>query len=269
MSDEYRQTDDDALLSALIDEELAPGEVARLRARLAEDSALAARYEALRRTDRKLRRAFASAADEPVPEDVLRLLREDRDREGRSAPVGAAKIVPLPALRQLYRPPVALAAGIALFFLGFVLAEVLLPLSTPESGMTLADAAGVVHRDSPLHRVLESVPSSETLRLDGDFSATPRLTFKRADGNYCRLVEVSGESGVNNTLACREDGAWRLRLAAFSEGVPVSGDGYRPAAAARSPIVDRAIDGMIEGAPLGSEAEAELLGRNWSVNQSP
>lgn len=270
MADEHRQyPDDDALLSALIDGELSPGEAARLRARIAADESLAARYEALREADGRVRRAFAPVDAEPIPERVRQLLREDEEIEER-----AAKVVPLRGLRRFYRPPVALAAGVAFFFLGFGLARILPPLSpgTPTApGPVFVDTAGALERGSPLYRVLENVPSSETASLEGGLSATPRLTFRRAGGGFCRLVDVAGKDGVSSALACRADGAWQLQLATFADRPPTAGDGYRPAAGERSPAVDRAIDGLIEGAPLGSEAEAELLEDDWpdAATQSP
>lgn len=262
MSDERRQYSDDALLSALIDDELPPERAAELRARLAEEPALAARYEALRRADRRVRRAFASADPGPLPEAVLRLLR---DAGERPAPARSAKkTVSLPAPRRFRPPPAALAAGIALFFLGFVLARVLLPQqpATPP-GLALADAAGVVDEASPLYRVLENAPSSETVRLSGGLAATPRLTFERKGGGYCRLLDVAGASGANSALACRAGDTWRLRLATFAGGALASDNGYRLASSGRSPAVDRMIDDLIEGAPLGAEAEADLLRSGW------
>lgn len=264
MSDE-RQHPDDAILSALIDDELPPEQAARLRARFAEDPVLAARYEALRRADGRVRRAFASADAGPMPEGVLRLLRDHEEQDERPAAARSTKVVPLPGLYRFYRPPVALAAGIALFFLGFVLARVLLPQAATAPELALADAAGVVSEASPLYRVLENLPSSETTRLPGALSATPRLTFEHVDGGYCRLVDVAGARDVSRTLACRTDGAWRLQLATFADAKPVPGDGYRLASGDRSAAIDRAIDDLIEGAPLGAEAEAELLRSGWSA----
>lgn len=264
MSDERRQHPDDAILSALIDDELPPEEATRLRARIAEDPELAARYETLRRADGEVRRAFASVDTGPVPERVLRLLRDDGEGGDRAAAARTAKVVPLRGLRRFYRPPAALAAGIALFFLGFALARVMLPETATAPGSVFVDAAGVLDGASPLYRVLEDVPSGETAPLEGGISATPRLTFKRSGGGYCRLVDVAGAGGASSALACRTEDAWRLRLAAFADGTPVAGDGYRPASDARSPAVDRAIDGLIEGAPLDAKTEAKLLQNDWS-----
>lgn len=263
MSDEHRQQPDDAELSALIDDELLPERAAALRARLAGEPVLAARYEALRRADSRVRRAFASAGSDPMPEGVLRLLR---DHGERSRP--PEKVVPLSVPRRFYRPPVALAAGVALFFLGFVLARVLLPQAGTTPEFALADAAGVVAASSPLYRVLETVPSSQTARLGDGVSATPRLTFRRTGGGYCRLLDLAGPRGAGSTVACRADDAWHLRLATFGEGGPVPGDGYRLASSDRSPAVDRVIDDLIAGAPLGVEAEANLLKSGWSENSS-
>jgi hypothetical protein len=84
------------------------------------------------------------------------------------------------------------------------------------------------------------------------------------DGDPCRRVDLTGADGSIEALACRRAGAWRLELIAFGPAaVPTPDGAYRPASGEARSRIDDAIGALIEGSPLGLEAERELISRGW------
>lgn len=247
---------DDETLSAFLDGALPQAEERRLRARLAAEPELNRRLEALRRADAAVRDAYAPIVDEPLPESVVRVLGGNVIRLGRRSPV-------------LFRLPVAIAAGIALAA-GVLSTYVLLPRPGSVSALDLLASGGTVHRGTALYGVLETRTSAESTTVGRDLSAVPRLTFRNSAGEYCRQVDVAGQHGAAQAVACRGDGAWRLEVASFAAAEPRRGAGaYRPASAADDPVIVSAIDAMIAGAPLGREEERKLIANGWPASSSP
>jgi anti-sigma factor RsiW len=85
--------DDDAALSALLDDALPPEEAERLRARLAAEPALLARFEAIQLADTGVREAYAGVADEPLPQRVLDLLDAAETASGDDTDGGTLSII--------------------------------------------------------------------------------------------------------------------------------------------------------------------------------
>jgi hypothetical protein len=250
MTDREPWMEDDAELSALIDDELDPERAARLRGRLADEPALARRLEELARVDESVRRAYAGIADEPVPERILALV-------GSRPDAGAA----VHDRRRWSRTAALATAGLALAA-GFALAFVVLPRTEPAGPFASVGERGAVDVRSPLHDALERAPSGESRSLADGWSATPRLTFASVDGSPCRRIDVAGPGGAMPALACRREGAWHVELVAFEAGGEAAEDVYRPAGTARSAI-DHAIDGRIASEPMDREAERAWMARGW------
>jgi hypothetical protein len=104
---------------------------------------------------------------------------------------------------------------------------------------------------------LLQAPSGTATVLDSGTTATPVLTFVTETGQYCREVALHARGGASRTLACRDDGEWRLRLVEF---LPASTDGYATASAADSPVT-AAVRRLMRGAPLDAAEEAALMAR--------
>ncbi len=277
MSDQERTTRDDEALSALLDGELPEDEAERLRQRLAREPALAARLEALEHADARVRGAYEGLVDEPVPQSVLDLLQPadgaEPSRHGDAAvahpePEAGTRTADVVELRPRAREPrrwfsvpAAAAAGIALV-VGVLVGSLMGPGDSAPRTSTLVAGAGVVEPGTPLHDALQSAPSAETRELGADLSATPALTFRAQNGDYCRQVDLTSAAGRTETLACRRAGRWRVEVASFVPQ-PAEADGgvYRPAAG-DSPV-RAAVDSMIEGAPLDADTEQSLIASGW------
>lgn len=245
---------DDEALSALLDGALSREEAAALRRRLSAEPALALRLEELRRVDEVVRGAYASAVEEPTPRHIVDLVR------------GEARGIPPQARAwsgaRRFATPVAAVAGLAA---GFVIAFLALRGAEPPGPPGLVADGGAVEERSPLHDVLETLPSGETRDLGNAWSATPRLTFRSTEGLACRRVDLAGAGGSVDAVACRRGGVWRAELIGYAPRPKAASDGlYHPATGGTPSRVDDAINSMMRGEPLGREDERDWIRRGWS-----
>lgn len=255
---------DDEALSALLDGELSDEQAERLGRRLEQEPALAARLAELERADERVRRAYTGVAEQPLPPRISGLLGKAAvARAADSSGAHTGNVVRFPG-RSEWRTfvlPAAAAAGVALV-VGLLIGIAVAPGPAAPDGAGLLAGTGAIEPGTPLHEVLETVPSAGTREL-GDASATPRLTFRTENGSYCRQVDLSGARGGAQTLACRRSGEWRLEVVAFTAPAEPGEGLYRTATGAASPVA-HTIESSIEGAPLAPEAEQALIAREWT-----
>ena len=229
----------DEELSRFIDGELAEDEAVAVRNAIAADAGLAARLERLRAADRFFAGAISKINDHPLPEAAATLLNEGASTHA------VATLRQRPAVSN-WRFPVALAAS---FAVGSFCAAALLPGLTEQRA---ALAAGPVASKSHLADALGSLPSGASL-FAGKAEVTPILSFRTADGSFCREFRwEDGTAGVHG-VACRTDGLWTVRVAAAQ---PTT-DGYRPAST--SPAVDSFVESVMTGDPLSVDEERAFL----------
>jgi hypothetical protein len=264
VSHESFPTADDQVLSAYLDGELSAEETAALEARLRREPPLARRLQTLRGTDEALRSAYGPIAGEPLPESILALLEQSPDTPEHAA---AGTVVDLRrrSTRRAFTIPAAIAASIALLA-GFLLGTlVTTPPPEPGSPLALVPRDGNVEASTTLHELLHSLPSGASREVMEGHSAMPRLTFLTADGTPCRQLDVASADATTEMLACRRGERWRIELVALGPPPPAPADGiYRPASGPPSEAMDNAVDLLIEGPPLGAEAEHDLIERGWA-----
>ncbi|HUF74558.1 MAG TPA: hypothetical protein VMR74_16875 [Gammaproteobacteria bacterium] len=269
MTDRYedRFANDDERLSALIDGELDSAEAAELAKRLAAEPALARRLSTLHQADRALREAYGPIVREPVGGELAALLERhgaavDATADGTDS---AANVVPLRRRggAPRFRIPASIAAGLALaigVWLGVSLGV--------RDGLTdterLLASGALIGTDRELYEVIESMPSGETATLAGNLSATPRLTFRTADGGFCREIALSSESRQMTVVGCRESGGWMPEaVIQFSGITDASGNnGFVPASGPTTEL-DAFVSALMSGVPLGAAAEREAIAAGW------
>lgn len=279
------------LLSAYLDDELDDEDRRRVEAALASSPGLRSELEELRAADEAVRHAMDAAfADRPIPEALQALLSEGtsagRDRQRPGAPAAvlhrwlAVLSRPGAGVMAMARPALAAAALLLIGVAIGVLLNSRFNLGPGEEGrgdgVRLAlDAA----EDSMMLAVaLERVPSGARHRLDASGKAwvEPVMTFRSTRGAWCREFRLAADEGTGTTrqvgIACRETAqrpAWRLvalapveKTAALVRETPPGA--FRPAA---DPSLPAALGGqltkMIEGRPLDSMRERELIARGW------
>jgi len=258
---------DDERLSALIDGELDAAETAAVEARLAAEPALARRLAALRHANTMLRGAYGSVAEEPLPAELTVLLQADaaaRPEAGDASGAGAS-VVPFgrPIRAPQFWVPSSIAAGIALA-IGVWFGTALGPRDDlTDTGRLLASGASI-DPGRELYEVIESMPSGETAALAGGLSATPRLTFRAADGGFCREVALSSPSRQTTIVGCRDNGAWIPEAVIQVSGTAgASADnGFVPAAGPAAEL-DAIVGALMAGVPLSAAAEREAIAAGW------
>jgi hypothetical protein len=256
-------TSDDVILSAYLDEELSSDDTGRLKDRLARDPVLARRLEEMRSADVAVRKVFAAANAQPVPQNVLDLLTNQGAGSSQvQSEEGNVVTFPARGMRRYFQAPVAIAASVALAA-GFLAGDIVRRTLDGDVRIGPSLYAGTIPQTSELHDFLESGLSGAPQVLPSGVGAKLLLTFENRDSDWCRQLQLAAETGSVQALACRRNGSWQMDALAYD--APASpGSNYQAAATESSPALDAAIDEQIgSGEPLGSEAESLLISNGW------
>lgn len=254
--DKTTKLTDDQLLSAYIDNELAPEQADAITERLATEPQLMQRLEAMRGNDDAVREAFRQVDETPMPASVIAAVERSRQESSTDNVIQ----MPFRGVRRFFEMPVAIAASVALVA-GFIGASLFRPVGpSPDAGYVLA--AGDVPADSALFELLESTPGGVNIDLAGD-SAKVLLTFEDVNGDWCRQLRVAGADRSVHGIACRRASSWQLETVSLGDaGTP---DGQFATAGAETPdAIESAVDALIgDGIPLESEEENALISGAW------
>ncbi len=255
----------DETLMALADGELHGDEAAALRAHIARDADLAARYGLFVET------RLLAQDPSPAPasrEDPLAAMIRARDRveaasaprprlgviEGGAGPIARHETRPRPR-NVLWRLP---AAAAVVFALGGITGFLLSPGGpSPTAGIAVMPAAQAA-LDGALSRVASGQEAAWTGRgLAGRILIVS--THRLADGTPCREFQI-GTDGRDTIVgaSCRRDGQWRTEMALTAAA---SGSGYTPASGGAA--VDEHLAQRGSAGPLTPDEESALLARGW------
>jgi hypothetical protein len=245
---------------AYVDGELDADARRAFESALAGDPVLAQRVRAQQAVRDRLRAAFASDLDEPVPERLSAALR----RPAVPAANGA-KVADLDAARQARatrrRTPAdwrwpewgALAASLVLGLLGGRLAW------TDDAPFGAGAGSALVARGAladALTTQLASAPRAGAAVRVG-------VSFVDRDGAYCRSFVMDSRAAMAG-LACRVGAQWQLQLLAPAAGASNAASGaYRTASAELPAVLLNAIDARISGAALDAAGERDAARRGW------
>jgi hypothetical protein len=233
----------DETFFAWLDGELDPSEAARVEAEVAADPHLAAMAAEHRAMQSRLRGAFDTLLDAPVPEAMLAAIRN---------PPRADVIDLAEAKRrreQRYWRPVAQWGSIAATLVIGVLVGTALPHQR-ESGPVDVQG-GKLYAAASLRRALDTQLASAPA---GDVRVG--LTFRDHAGAICRSFTDTSSSG----LACRENGRWQLRgLFAAPQGQSTD---YRMAAG-MDPALASLVDSTMSGEPFDAAQEQAARQHRW------
>ncbi len=227
----------DEQLIAYLDGELDEAGMATIDAALGADPALVDRLEAHAALADRVRAAYGPVVDEPMPAGLTGLIRPEPAPE-------ASKVVDL-AARRIARPryewwgaiAATLVVGVMLF------GRELSPADPVGAGMAArGDLARALTVQASSHR---------------GGGVEIGLTFRDRDGRYCRTFAVDQMSG----LACRENKAWKVEVAARQPAAPKSE--YRQAASATATPVLNRVDELIAGEALDAAQEKKALASGW------
>jgi hypothetical protein len=243
---------DDETLAAYVDGELDPATRALVETAVETDADVATRLKAQQDLKALLTGHYGRIADEPLPPRLLETIQvgapasaEVVDLAARRRPTAKAELTkPLPRLP-------AWAGMAACLVVGLALGRLALPPSVGLSG----EAGQTLVASGPLARALNDQTAAETsgpIRIG--------LSFRDHGGAYCRTFQPNGREGLAG-LACRDAGAWRLRVA--SPIATETAAAYRTAGSETPPAVLSAVDALIEGSPLDAQGERKAITDRW------
>ena len=249
-------------LMAYADGELDAAGRAEVEAALAADPALAERIEAHRALRARLSAAFARVLEEPASDRLMALLGVSppegapaevvslADVRARREEAASRKAVPAPASRRWMQA----GAIAATLIVGVLVGRAILP-AAPAGPMIVSKGATLVAQGElaqSLSRQLASQPQEVAVVRVG-------LSFKATDGHYCRTFAPAKGRGLAG-VACRDAGAWTVRMATEAEAP--AGD-YRQAASGAPASVMAAVQDLIDGQPLDAAGEARARDAGW------
>jgi hypothetical protein len=243
---------DEHLLLAYADGQLEGKELARVEAAVRKHPALQRRVALYKATAcSSLQPHYADILTRPVPQRLLTAV----ERGGPVRPAPAAVPARTTWRNWLSRghcdwlnaAAYAAPAGVALAFVFAV-------------GTTRP-------QPDPFRIVMEATQSGTTVAFassDGVRSLTPVLTFRTADGRYCRRYDLERAAGASTAgIACRDDtGIWRIVLEEDTvlrkppEGMTTAGSGDAVA-------LDAKLAEMMSSDALGREDEDAALRSGW------
>ncbi|HXS05654.1 MAG TPA: hypothetical protein VN723_02605 [Rhizomicrobium sp.] len=223
------------MLNAFIDGELAPKDMERIAALLAERPDL----DQWVRRQEEMRVGMKDAFS-----DLLSAAPPDRL-------VAAAKTAPLSwrwRIKRFTTERVLASAG-AMLALGLVIGVALQPPSE------IVTRGGQVMAQGALATAL-----NDRLASDGYAGAGARIgiSFRNRDGRDCRTFEAGAQSG----LACHGDKGWAIALLIARPNAESSG-AYRMAGSEMPDALRAAVTASIAGEPFDAAAEKEARDRGW------
>ena len=257
---------------------LSPDQLAALRVALARNPELQERYESFRFTRSPLASSFDAVLSAPVPERLLRTVRESSSPGARRS---AARRKWTPSWTQgrtgrgaslawlgdvLRAPAFSPAAGIAVLAVSVAAGWL---LHTAAGDGASSDARAFV-ASAPVQRALELTPSGVKVHVARGVRLEPRLTFATEDKLWCRQYTLSyGEAKEAGGVACRNgDGVWRLVIETGLTAPPPP-PSNSPHLAGAPPLSDheRILDSvrsqLKDGDVLGREEEEERIAEHW------
>lgn len=269
----------DELLMSYADGELTGEDHARVAAYLAQSAEGAQRLAVFAATGKKLSGLFDQPMQEPVPP---RLIAAVMGGGGRAAEVRlpGADIIRLDARRRiqpvLERSNWMLAAACVTLVLAGAGAVSLFNQQRlgPEVDFAVVRTTdGKIIASEQLARALEATPTGAIAVSDIDGSASSIksvFTFATASKDFCRQYVIErAEAPYFGGVACREGkDQWRVEAHAALATKQSGSNAIRPAGKAVSEEIDAAVDRLISGDVLSTDAEARLLHNGW-VEQAP
>ena len=226
---------DDETLSAFMDGELPPADMAKVRAALMDDEELAGRLAVLSQVDTLVKAQSRQADERPLPAAVLAMLAAD-------APKQSAQIIQGPW--QRWRQPLALAASVAVVASAALIYLNRAPAELPALGDYVAS--------------LDTVASGTAVTID-DATWLGRFSFRNRQNQLCRQYQLTSADQHSENVACRVAGEWSL---VATLNLPVqAADEFQPASADGN--LDQLLDGLMQGPALDLATEASLISQDW------
>ncbi len=261
----------DETLMLYADGLLAPAEGKRVERILAQSPYLRGRLQVYRATGTNLAGVFDEHMNAPIPAGLRDLLSEAKPAESVNFPrrsQSPRRHFPLALQSPAKWKIPALAASMAIVVgigIGWMLGA-----ETADRDMMPGNLLQIhgnrLIAQGPLHTALEELPSGNkrAVLVEGkQFQLGLKMTFRNEAGDYCREYELASTSPPRYAgLACRIGGQWTVKMQALVPSSPSASEQTIPAGS-RDFGMDAVIGAVMDGDPLGLEAEVRLLNKGW------
>lgn len=249
---------DDNTLSAWLDGELPRSEARSVEQAIAENPAMQQRIDVLLHNEQAIKAHFRQMTEErSVPKEILALLDNQGDQTGSW----------LSRLRDGFfalnpQPGLATAAIALAVVAGFLAAQFVLDQPgtiSPKVGLVVIDS---VHDWYPL---LEKTPSGQLYELAGRQVGQVALSYRSADGLFCRQFQVHDAAAANAiaAVACRDSGGWKVELAQRVQSISADSGHFHAANGDALSAVDAFIMQHSDGTVLVGASEAAIMREGW------
>lgn len=166
------------LISQSLDGQLSPEQDAAFKKRLLQEPELNREYQNLKANDDKLKKAFATIDDKPLPQGLDKLLNDTPQQKKSSN------------IRYLAMAASVLAVSVLSYF-GI----------QNDNSMAMSPA---------LTAALNNTPSMTPVQLDDDTQFIVNQTFRHKDGFICRVYMTQDTSIRARSVACKKKQKWQL-----------------------------------------------------------
>lgn len=253
----------DEKLSAYLDNMLPEDDRAALESLIAASPDVAARLEALALANAEFVARAAAIDDVPMSDGLARQLDSLRSAASGDTGGNVTAFRPRPGLGRFFNDHRALAACAAVATGFFAWQSAVPPQDLPAPGGAI-DPGGLIIAESPLGRMFAAAPSEETVVLGEGEEGRVRFSFASAEGGWCRLADVESSDASSRLVACQSGENWQVMIAAYAGPSDETGtDIYRTASTQAVSSVEALLDTLMDGAPLGPDEEATLIGSGW------
>ena len=244
-------------LDAFIDGQLPPDEMTRVAVLLESDSSVRAYVEQQQALQRRFTTAFAPLMAEPVPDAVLRAVRQAPISPYWQlfATLNRCKIWLLSG--SLWRLAIPAAVTVSLGLAIGVALERNAQSDIPYLGNA---SGGTLIAQGELKQAL-----NEQLASDGNSTGNARVgvSFRSKTGEDCRTFTVSGTQNAVGGVACRANDEWVIGAIAANADTSNATSPYEMAGSAMPTAIRATVNQMIAGAPFDSTAERAARARHW------
>ncbi|MEQ1652446.1 MAG: hypothetical protein ABL897_08160 [Hyphomicrobium sp.] len=270
----------DELLMSYADGELTGEDHARVAAYLVQSAEGAQRLAVFAATGKKLSGLFDQPMQEPVPPRLIAAVMGGVGGRVAEVPMPRADIIRLDAGRRV-RPVLSrsnwmlAAACVTLVVAGAGVLSLLDQNRISPAGefAVVRTTDGKIIASEQLARALEATPTGAVAASDIDGSASsiePVFTFATASKDFCRQYVIERADAPSfGGVACREGKhQWRVEAHAAFAAKQSGSSAIRPAGKAVPEEIDAAVNRLISGDVLSTDAEATLLSSGWT-EQAP
>jgi len=240
----------DETLMAYVDGELTVAAREQVENALAADPEVARRVAAHQVLRGRLRATFDKVLEEPVPAQLVALVRTGVTEPARG------QLVQFPVKQPRRRAWLQWSSLAASFVLGALLWQFASRLYAPGP---LSETHGGFVASGALARALSGQLSAEQNPAG---TVQVGVSFRSRQGDYCRTFRLGG-SLASAGLACHDQNDWKVQVLAHDEASSVATGQYRQATSSLPAAVVRAVDDLIAGDPLDSVAEAQARAGGW------